>query len=138
MKKYRIHLGAFLLLALTAGCGRSAHNESVAKLTGNVTIGGKPLPDDAEGSLIFSPAAQGEAPPVQAKLVAGHYESPSVPKGQVLVTFHIARLTGKMLKSSPNDVHPTPERIDLVPQASRAGMRIEVTGDNPQQDFNLE
>src|SRR5689334_22943420 len=107
------------LLFVSAGCGSAGRTEPVAKLEGSVMIGGKPLPADAEASVLFMPAARGEAPPVQAKIDAGHYKAESVPKGQVLATFHISRLTGKMLKTSPDDIHPTPERIDLVPEGSR-------------------
>jgi hypothetical protein len=127
-----------LLLVLTAGCGPSARTEPVAKLEGNVTIGGKPLPADAEGTVIFMPAARGEAPPAQAKLAVGHYKAENVPKGQVLATFHISRLTGKMLKTSPDDIHPTPERVDLIPESLRAGVKVEVQGNNPHRDFDLK
>jgi hypothetical protein len=126
------------LLIIAAGCGSAARTEPVAKLEGTVTIGGKPLPSDAEGSVTFMPTARGEAPPVQAGLAAGHYKAENVPKGQVTATFHISRLTGKMLKASPDDIHPTPERIDLVPEALRAGLKVEVKGDNPRQDFDLK
>ncbi len=126
------------LLMLVAGCGSTGRTEPVATLEGNVTIGGKPLPADAEGTVIFMPATRGEAPPVRAKIVAGHYKAEKVPKGQVTATFQISRLTGKMLKTSPDDIHPTPERIDLVPEASRAGVKFEVQGDNPHQDFDLK
>jgi hypothetical protein len=129
---------AFFLLPLLSGCGPAPRGEPVAKLEGNVTVGGKPLPNDAEGSLVFSPAKLGEAPPVQAKLAGGHYQTDRAPEGQVVVTFQITRRTGKMLKTSPDDIHPTPERVNLVPQASRDGLRIEVHGDNPKQDFDLK
>jgi hypothetical protein len=108
------------------------------KLDGSVTIGGKPLPADAEGLIIFMPAARGEAPPAQATIASGRYKAEKVPKGQVTATFNISRLTGKMLKTSPDDIHPSPERIDLVPEASKAGVKIEVQNDNPKQDFDLK
>jgi hypothetical protein len=127
-----------LLLVLLSGCGSRARSEPVARLEGNVTIGGKPLPADAEGSVIFMPAARGEAPPVQAAIKGGRYRAEKVPVGQVLATFHIARPTGKLLRDSPSDPHPTPERIDLVPPASGGGVKIEVRGDNPHQDFDLK
>jgi hypothetical protein len=126
-----------LLLALASGCGPRARTEPVARLEGTVTIAGKPLPADADGSIVFAPTAQGQAPPVQAKLAAGSYKADRVPQGQVTVMFHIMRSTGKMLKTSPDDIHPTPERIDLVPPASRDGVKIEVKGDNLQQNFDL-
>ena len=127
-----------MVLVLSAGCGSAGRTEPVAKLEGNVLIGGKPLPADAEGSVVFMPAARGEAVPTQAKIAAGHYKAEYVAKGQVLATFHIMRLTGKMLKTSPDDIHPTPERIDLVPQAAQAGVKIEVQGDNCAPGFRPE
>ena len=127
-----------LLLLLAAGCGSVGHTEPVATLEGMVTIGGKPLPADAQGTVTFMPAARGEAPPAQAKIIAGHYKAEKAPKGQITATFQISRLTGKMLKTSPDDIHPTPERIDLVPEAWKAGIKIEVKADNPHQDFDLK
>jgi hypothetical protein len=78
-----------------------------------------------------------KAPPVQAAVKGGRYRAEKVPVGQVLATFHIARRIGKMLKSSPADPHPTPERLDLVPAAARSGVKVEVKGDNSHQDFDL-
>jgi hypothetical protein len=126
------------LFVLLCGCGPASRSEPVARLEGNVTVHGKPLPEDAEGSLVFSPAKLGEAPPCQAKLVGGHYLADKVPRGQVTVAFLITRRTGKMLKTSPDDIHPTPERINLVPEALRDGLHIEIQGDNAKQDFDLK
>jgi len=122
---------------LAGGC-RSSQSSPVAKLEGNVTIGGKPLPADAEGSLAFMPAARGEARPARATLAGGHYKADDVPVGLVQVTFNITRKTGKMLMGPNDPVHQSPERIDLVPEAARSGMQIEVKGDNPHQDFDLK
>jgi hypothetical protein len=127
-----------LLSLLLSGCGARARTEPVARLEGNVTVAGQPLPADAEGSVIFMPTATGEAPPAQAVIKAGHYRAEKVPVGQVLAAFHIARPTGKLLKDSPTDPHPTPERLDLVPPGSRSGLKIEVQGDKPHQDFDLK
>jgi hypothetical protein len=130
-------LSCMVVLALAAGCGHAPHTESIVKLEGNVTIGGKPLPADAEGSIVFSPTARGEAPPVQAKIVAGHYKVENAPKGQVQATFNITRLTGKMIKNAADDVHPMAERINLVPEAARTGKSFAVQGDNLQMNFDL-
>ena len=131
---------AFICASLIAlsGCGQAGRTEPVVKLEGNVSISGKPLPADAEGTVIFMPAALGEAPPAQAKIVGGHYKAEKVAKGQVLATFQISRLTGNMLKTSPDDIHPTPERIDLVPKGSRAGVKFEVQSDSSSQNFDLK
>ena len=37
----------------------------------------------------------------------------------------------------PTDAHPHKELENLVPEKLRAGMLINVTGDNPHQDFDL-
>ncbi len=137
MRHYLVCFVGLLALTLAGGC-RSSQTAPVAKLEGNVTIGGKPLPADAEGSLAFVPAARGEAPPAKALLVGGHYKADNVPVGSVQVTFDITRKTGKMLMSPNDPVHQSPELINLVPEAARSGMQIEVKGNNSQQNFDLK
>ena len=137
MRHYLVCFVGLLALTLAGSC-RSSQTAPVAKLEGNVTIGGKPLPADAEGSLAFMPAARGEAPAVRATLAGGHYKADKVPVGSVQVTFDIMRKTGKMITTPGDNVHQSPELINLVPEAARSGMQIEVKGDNSQQNFDLK
>ncbi len=113
---------------LRAGC----------RLEGKVTIDGQPLPGDAVGSVVFTPRAKGQAPAAQAKIDAGHYQTDKAPLGDIKVFFHISRATGKIIQDSPDDAHPRRELQDLVPETLRGGLDVNVTGDNPHQDFDLK
>ena len=103
------------------GCGQK-RSEPVAKLEGSVTIGGKPLPADAEGSLIFMPAARGEAPP-------GRPRSPQAITGPIKCPSECSLSLSSPGRAGPSrrrvtDLHPTVERIDLVPKRFRSGVPI--------------
>lgn len=128
---------ACLLLFMSVGCGPPKRTEPVARLEGNVTIHGKPLPENAVGSVIFMPRVKGQAPAAQATINAGRYRTDNAPMGEVTALFHISRPTGKMIKDAPTDEHPHPELQDLVPEKLRAGVSATITGDNPHQDFDL-
>ena len=126
-----------LLLLVLAGCGSSNRSEPIVRLQGNVTVNGQPLPADAVGSVIFMPRVPGQAPATEARIEGGHYQTDNAPRGDITALFHINRATGKMIKDTPNDEHPHPEQENLVPEKLRAGIRTNVTGDNPHQDFDL-
>ena len=102
-----------------------------------MTVNGQPLPADAVGSVIFMPRTKGQAPAAEAAIVGGRYRSDKAPLGEITALFHISRATGKMIKDFPTDAHPHKELQDLVPEKLRAGVPINVTGDNPHQDFDL-
>jgi hypothetical protein len=128
----------FLLLFLVlAGCHAKKRSEPVATLEGQVTVNGKPLPEDAVGSVVFMPRVKGQARAAEAKIQGGHYRVEEAPLGAVTALFHISRSTGKMIKDSPRDEHPHPELIDLVPAKQRFGVPVTIAGDNPHQDFDL-
>ena len=129
--------GSFLLLLVVAGCGSPSRSEPVARLQGNVTINGRPLPADAAGSVTFKSRERGQAPPATAKIKDGHYQTDRAPLGDVTAIFHINRPTGKIVKDSPTDAHPHPELQDLVPEDLHDGVPANVTGDNPHLDFDL-
>ncbi|MGA2254718.1 MAG: hypothetical protein ABSG53_08665 [Thermoguttaceae bacterium] len=129
--------GIFVFFLLMAGCGSPHRSEPVARLEGKVTINGQPLPEDAVGSVIFRPRVKGQAPATEAKIHAGRYQTDKAPLGDITVFFHISRATGKIIKETPNDEHPHPDLQDLVPDKSQSGVSANVTGDNPQLDFDL-
>jgi hypothetical protein len=129
--------GLCLLLLVAAGCTPAKRSEPVAKLEGKVMINGQPLPPDATGSVIFKPRTRGQAPDAVGRIRDGHYRTDKAPVGDVTVIFRISRATGKIIKETPDDAHPHPELQDLVPQSAEDGLRINVTGDNPNQDFDL-
>ncbi len=133
-----LRLALCLSLLFSAGCGSAHRSEPVARLEGKVTFNGGPLPDDAVGSVVFTPRAKGQAPAAQAKITAGHYQTDKAPVGDVTVFFHISRATGKVIKDSPDDEHPRKELQDLVPESLRSGLDVKVTGDNAHLDFDLK
>jgi hypothetical protein len=127
-----------VLLAAMAGCGPSGSSAPVARLAGTVTVNGKPLPADAEGTVTFMSIALNQAAPTQVRISGGSYKANAVPIGQVLVLFNITRLTGRLVteKDAPRGT-PFLEREILVPVKCREGISLQVSGDNLQQDFDL-
>ena len=124
------------LAALLAGCGTAQNEHPVARLAGEVTIGGASIPADAEATIQFFPVGPGQE--ATAPIVAGKYDAQRVPKGKVLVVFQINRKTGKMVveANAPGGA-PYEERENLVPEKHRLGIPHEVTGDNPACHFSL-
>lgn len=119
------------------GCSE-AKDENVVSLAGDVTINGEPLPADAEGYIQFMPASGGQAAPAHTEIIDSRYTAEAVPKGTVTAIFHITRLTGKMVREdNAPGATPYPEREDLVPKKHRAGVTIEVEGDNDAHHFEL-
>ena len=125
------------LLATTAGCG-AKKSSNTAHLSGTVTIQGDPLPEDAEGYIQFMPASGGQAQPAHTEIIDSKYDAENVPRGQVTAIFHITRLTGRMVREdNAPGATPYPEREDLVPRKHRAGVTIQVEGDDDAHDFEL-
>jgi hypothetical protein len=120
------------VVILITGCGGSTGPQ--AHLSGTVTINGDPVPADAQAALSFRPVQGGEA--VSVPITNGRYDSPNTPQGSVSVKFHISRPIGPVKRSE----HGGTEYRDiesLVPPEYAAGMTIEVSGDNLNQDFEL-
>ena len=131
----------WLLVALTTvvlGCGESK-SSNTAHLSGTVTIDGQPIPTDADECYIqFMPAAGGQGAPAHTQIVDGKYDCENVPKGSVTAIFNITRLTGRMVREdNAPGATPYPERENLVPKKHRAGLTIQVEGDNNAHDIEL-
>ena len=130
-----LFLCACLLLVL--GCSTES-NETTAHLSGSITIGGEQIPPDADGQIRFIPTHGGQAAPSFANIHDGKYDAPNVPKGEVTVTLHITRKTGRMVREdNVPTASPHEEREDLVPPKYRSGLQIEVQGNNDGMDFDL-
>src|SRR5437868_4403812 len=84
-----------IVLYLISGCGKSA--APTAHLAGAVTIGGAPIPSDADAALAFKPPGSGKAASVP--ITSGHYDSPNTPIGSVSVQFYISRHVGPVKKN---------------------------------------
>ncbi len=121
-------------LFLLAGCGQSGPSYPAAKLEGNVTIDKQPV---ANGTVQFMPeqaAAGSVAQPVSVPIQDGRYLAPAVPKGKVRVLFTANRATGKMITEYST---PYEEVVSIVPKKYQGGISLEVSGDMPNQNFEL-
>lgn len=118
------------LLAVTGGC-QSEPSVPSAKISGQVTIGGKPI---EQGNIQFMPQEGNLGSAVPATITNGAYEA-EVPVGKLKAMFYATKPTGKML---PGYSKPEPEIVNIIPPAAQGGIDFEVTGDNPSQNFELE
>jgi hypothetical protein len=133
-----IRIVSLIALAMTlswcAGCGGGGSSSgNTAHLEGTVTIGGQPLPADAEGAITFR-SASGSA--VTAPIAEGRYDSPATPKGTVKAYFTISKPTGKTYKSERTGADVA-ETISIVPASVSGGVDVEVSDDNSDQNFDL-
>lgn len=132
-----IRIASFFALAITlgwcAGCGGGSSSRNTAHLEGTVTIGGQPLPADAEGAITFRSDSGGAA---TAPIKEGRYDSPATPKGAVKAYFSISKPTGKTYKSERTGAEIV-ETISIVPASVSSGVDVEVSGDNSEQNFDL-
>jgi hypothetical protein len=125
-------LGVVLLATLLPGCGSGKPTYPSARLEGKVTLDGNPI---AEGRLQFVPQDLGKAPVTAAPIVEGRYLAEAVPRGKLRVLLTASKKTGKMVTEYST---PHPEVINLIPEKYRAGIPIEVAGDNANLDFALQ
>jgi hypothetical protein len=132
---FTIHGMGLLSLCVAMGCDQSS-SKPTAHLSGNVTINGEPIPEDAKSTIIFRPLAKGMAKTAGVPIKGGRYDSPETPVGEVIVLFSIQQPTGKMISDAGGPLFP--ELQNIVPEGSTDGVKLTVTGDNPEQSFNLE
>ncbi len=124
-------LGGMCLLAI--GCGSGS---STASVSGNVTIGGKPIPGDTEaGITFFKDVAEGEDIKVSVPITDGHYESPETPTGDVRAFISVTRLGPPKMNKRLN--METRETISLVPGKYDTGIPVQIDGDTTDQNFDL-
>lgn len=119
------------IAALAVGCG-----PSTANLAGKVTIDGKPLPADAKGTIYFAPVNPKAGEAVAALVTDSSYQASGVPSGEVSVSFEITQDVGAP-KISPRTGAEFQETKSLVPPSASGGIRLQVAGDNANQDFDL-
>jgi hypothetical protein len=114
-----------------SGCGFGG---DTAHLAGSVSIGGKPVPADAEASLSFT-SPDGENT-VAVKIVDSKYDSPKTPTGTVTVHFNIQQPVGPA-KVSERTGQQYRDMQNMVPPQYAAGTPLEVTGDDQNRNFDL-
>ncbi|MCA9234642.1 MAG: hypothetical protein KDA44_04195 [Planctomycetales bacterium] len=120
------------VIAAAIGCSGSS---STAHLAGAVTVGGKPIPADANASITFHGSGEGQT--VNVPIVDGKYDSPATPRGEVRVYFTVTQEVGPV-KKSPRTGADYRDIVDIVPPKYATGVALTVAEDNQQQDFNLD
>jgi len=137
MARVRLTVGFFsavFLLAVTTGCPEAG--APTARVTGKVTVGGQPIPDNASAALIsFRPVGSNQSPGVSAEIKDGAYDVPNAPTGNVMVEFNILVPTGES-KSFDGVARPEAVQKNLVPADKAAGISKQIDGDTTL-DFDL-
>jgi hypothetical protein len=128
----RLAAASVAALALIVGCNGAA---DTAHLQGQVTLDGKPLPADAEGSISFQPLQGDQSRATVVKIIDGRYDAPGAPPGQVKATISLVKPTGKMLDNGRGQ--PSPEYESLIPADYGNAFDLEVSGDKADQHFDL-
>ena len=120
-----------LFTASMIACDSQNSKQSTTLLVGTVFSSGNPIP---EGYIIFIPLdGHGEA--VDAKIVDGNYRAPNVPVGNVKAVIS-AILKGEQ-RADGKDGEVRYEKIDLVPEKYKKGIRFKVKKDQTTQNFFL-
>jgi hypothetical protein len=120
-------------LLVSSGCGHSSNEHPTAKLAGHVTVDGQQIED---GHIQFLPLGKGpgSGQAADGAIAQGSYTADLVPTGKVRVTFAAFRKTGRMINEGG---HVFPELVSIIPDKYQQGIDIDVSGDNPNQDFKL-
>ena len=116
---------------VAAGCGAPTSPYPSARVAGNITLDGQPLP---AGNISFIPTEGGQSRPTAIDFHNGAYNLDDAPLGSVRVRIISPQETGKMI---PGSSQPEPEIIDIVPAGYRQGIEVEITGDNDKLNFDL-
>lgn len=125
---------AAILLVSAVGCGDGMG--PTAHLAGKVTLFGKPVPSDAEGSITFiREQPQGKKASVTVPVVAGQYDSPETPQGNLRAFIALSR-KGKKRKSARTGEHYQ-EIVNILPPKYATGIQLEVNGDDTSRNFDL-
>jgi len=126
-----------IMMLAAVGCSEKKASNT-ARLAGTVTVGGEPLPSDAEGYIQFMPDSGGQAQPAHAEIIDGKYDAENVPLGNVTAIFNVTRLTGRMVREdNAPGASPYPERENLVPAKHQSGVKVSIAGDNDAHNFEL-
>jgi hypothetical protein len=123
-----------MVLAVVAlvGCDQRGSGKPTAHLSGAVTIDGQPVPSDAWATINFRSASSGQA--TSAQITNSEYDCPDVPLGNVDVFIQILQKTGKMVSEGGRS---WPETRSLIAESYNSGLKLDVAGDNSNQDFAL-
>src|SRR6476660_2127972 len=137
MVRYHVMMIALALAATaTLGCDKPKPNRGTVQVQGTVTIGGNPIPPDAQASIYFGPTDASQASSSSASIIDGKFNAEGVPKGKVLVTFTIMQPTGEQKAFAPG-ARKQMDMRSLVPTAKANGVERQVSDNNAILDFDL-
>jgi len=130
-----------VLMALSlAGCGAGGSRGS--RLTGTVTVGGKP----AAGATIRFFADSGECVAAASIGDTGSYVATDVPRQQLRIAFEPGAASGMYSEAPPPGTTPLPGSSTVPPakipekfqKPETSGLTTTVSGDEQSADFSLE
>jgi hypothetical protein len=121
-----------IAVAAVVGCNQGGSGKPTAHLSGAITIDGQPLPDDAWATINFRSVSTGQA--TSAQIADSNYDCPDAPLGSVDVSIQILQRTGKMLSEGGRS---WPETRSLIADKYTSGIKLDISGDNSDQDFAL-
>jgi hypothetical protein len=116
------------------GCDKGGSGKPTAHLSGAATIDGQPVPDVAWATINFPSASIGQV--TSAPITNGEYDCPDAPLGSFDVAVQILQQTGNKIMVSEGG-RSWPETRSLIADKYASGIKLEVTGDNSDQDFAL-
>jgi hypothetical protein len=130
----RVFLAILCCACATAvGC-EGGSKPGTARLQGKITIDGQPPPPGALGTISFRATGPGQASSTSAEIIDGEYDCPDVPQGDVTVFIQLVQPTGKTIDEGGRQY---PELRNLVPSKYDLGINLEISGSNPNQNFEL-
>jgi hypothetical protein len=122
-----------LMASVLVGCD-TGRRSGTAHVQGTLTIGGQPLPADAQANITFVPESKGRS--AGAVVTNGKYDCPDAPLGKTKAYISVMRPTGRMITESDN--RPFAEIGSIIADKYASGVDLEITEDNASIDFDLD
>jgi hypothetical protein len=123
----------FVAIGLSLGCGESS--DAVGHLSGEVTLDGQPLLADSLATVSFQPIKTGGRA-TSAPIVDSRYDSPDVPKGEVLAYIRMSIPTGRKYRDERTGKDVSEQENVVLTAEEEDGIEVNVVGDE-MIDFDL-
>jgi hypothetical protein len=117
-----------------AGCGKK-DSPPTAHLRGTVTIGGTPIPPQAESRVTFRATTASQASPASAPILDGRFDVPAAPRGPVRAEFSIQLPIGEAALAP--GMPPEMQYRSLVPDERSGGILLDVARDDLNMTLDL-
>jgi hypothetical protein len=124
-------VGCCLIAVTLAGCTGDSSPFPTARVAGRITLDGALI---ESGNISMLPEGEAQARPTAVDFSSGQYTLGDAPLGKVRVFIIASRPTGRMVPGSSTEI---PEVINIVPEAYRQGIVVDIAGDNNNLDFAL-